>query len=202
MGGVGSGRHSTYPTTVEDYRAVGIDSLARKGFLRPDYCWTTTWSRNGKATGSISGRSEEGVVVLSYRIRDRPSGAWESVEQRIMLDHTPQHFGGSRAWFRCPSCGRRCGKLYGGKRFYCRSCRAVSYRSQHEGCRNRLLMRAQKMRLRLGGSANMTEPLPERPWRMQRRRYERLRWQALLIEERLWQAERAWLRKLTCRTDL
>jgi hypothetical protein len=34
MGGVGSGRHSTYPTTVEDYRAVGIDSLGTAGLCR------------------------------------------------------------------------------------------------------------------------------------------------------------------------
>jgi hypothetical protein len=202
MGGVGSGRYSTYPTTVEHYRALAIESLARKGLLRPGCSWATTWSRNGKATGSISGRSEKGVVVLSYSVRARSSETCENVEQRIRLDYTPQHFGGSRAWFRCPSCGRRCGKLYGGARFYCRSCWAVSYRTQHQGCRGRLLMRAQKMRLLLGGSANMTEPFPERPWRMHRRRYERLRWQALMIEERLWQAERSWLQKLTCRTDL
>jgi hypothetical protein len=134
MGGVGSGRHSTYSTTIEDYSAPPIDGLARKGLLRPGCSWTTTWSRSGgEATGSISGRSERGAVVLSYRVRERSTDAWENVEQRIRLDYIPQHFGGSRAWFRCPSCGRRCGKLYGGERFYCRSCWAVSYQNQREG---------------------------------------------------------------------
>jgi hypothetical protein len=57
------------------------------------------------------------------------------------------------------------------------------------------------MRLRLGGSGDMDEPFPERPPRMHRRRYGRLRSQALMIEERLWQAEGAWLEKLTRHLD-
>jgi hypothetical protein len=93
MGGAGSGRYSSYPTTVEDYRAIAIGSLVRKGLLRPGYGWTTTWSRDGEVTGSISGRTERDAVVLSYRVRDRSGGAWENVEQRIRLDYTPQHFG-------------------------------------------------------------------------------------------------------------
>ena len=196
MGGAGSGRHSTCPTTVEDYEALAIESLVREGLLQFGYGWTKTLSRNGEAMRSISAYAEQDTVVLSYRVRDRSGGAWKNVEQQIRLDYTAQPFGGSRAWFRCPSCDRRCGKLHGGERFYCRSCLSLSYQSQHEGGRDRLLTRAQSIRQRLGGSADMSKPFPERPRRMHRRRYERLRSEALMIEERFCQAQGAWLKKL------
>ena len=93
MGGAGSGRHSTYPTTVEDYETIAIESLVREGLLRFGYGCTKTWSRHGGAMRSISAYAEQDTVVLSYRVRDRSGGAWKNVEQRIRLDYTVQPLG-------------------------------------------------------------------------------------------------------------
>ena len=95
---------------------------------------------------------------------------------------TACHLGGRRAWFRCAVysngryCGRRVGLLYGaGELFACRRCYGLAYASQREAPMHRGVNRAQKIRMRLGGSANLCEPFPEKPKRMHWRTYHRLR---------------------------
>lgn len=53
----------------------------------------------------------------------------------IRLTPTRPHFGGVRWWFRCPGCGRRCGKLYVprvGDGPGCRRCHGLAYRQSVE----------------------------------------------------------------------
>ena len=84
-------------------------------------------------------------------------------------------FGGRRRWFECPGCGRPCRVLYGGGRFLCRLCLRLRYASQYETAGGRARVRAQKLRTRLGGSANLLVAFPTRPKHMQARTYRRLR---------------------------
>jgi hypothetical protein len=73
-------------------------------------------------------------------------------------------------------CGRRVALLYGaGELFACRRCYRLAYASQHESLRHRGLGKAQKIRMRLGGSANMLDTFPDKPKCMHWRTYERLR---------------------------
>jgi hypothetical protein len=65
--------------------------------------------------------------------------------------------------------------LYGpGKYFLCRHCYDLRYESQREDKKDRALRRAQKVRQRLGGSANILESFPERPKGMHHDTYMRL----------------------------
>ena len=100
----------------------------------------------------------------------------DTEETWVELTYTDQHLGGRRSWFLCPGCDRRCAILY--RRhgdLACRKCHDLSYESQRLSRSDRLTLRAQRIRHRLGGSGNLSKPFPERPSGMHRRTYERLR---------------------------
>jgi hypothetical protein len=104
-------------------------------------------------------------------------GDWKDVKETVPLEWTACNFGGERPWFICPGagCGRRVAVLYGpGRYFLCRHCYDLCYESQREDKTHRALRRAQKIRKRLEGSANMMEPFPERPKGMHLKTYMRM----------------------------
>ena len=124
-------------------------------------------------------------------------GEWEEVKETVPLEWTPCNFGGGRPWFLCPGagCGQRVAVLYGpGRYFLCRHCYDLGYESQRENKMHRALRKAQKIRERLGGTANMTEPFPEKPKGMHWRTYERLC-------ARLWNLEGEAMREWTHDTE-
>jgi hypothetical protein len=137
--------------------------------------------RGGEPSGSINVCTEDDAVVLMFHAR-RGHAEWKSVEQRVPITWTACHLGGRRAWFRCPVysngryCGRRVALLYGaGELFACRRCCGLAYQSQRESLRHRGLGKAQKIRMRLGGSPSLFDCFPDRPRGMHRRTYSRLR---------------------------
>ena len=99
----------------------------------------------------------------------------------------------------CPGagCGRRVALLYGPRKYFlCRHCYDLVYESQRENRMNRALCRAQTIRERLGGSANMTKPFPEKPKGMHWERYERLWWEHQEAEMKQLARMREWLDRL------
>ena len=184
MGGEGSGNWYRFDkkTTIAECHSVDVRYLHREGLLKPGRWFSLRWSRADRETGSIRGvvegaeRPEQ--MILLYRYRGGLGGEWEDVQERVSLDWTACNFGGERPWFICPGtgCGQRVAILYGpGKYFLCRHCYDLVYESQRENEMHRALRRAQTIRERLGGSANMTKPFPEKPKGMHHETYWRLR---------------------------
>lgn len=62
-----------------------------------------------------------------------------------------------------------------GKYFLCRHCYDLTYQSRRDNKMYRALYKAQRIRERLGGSANMTKPFPEKAKGMHWKTYWRLR---------------------------
>ncbi len=124
-------------------------------------------------------RATQTHELVSFSIRDWTRGQrWgDAVAGDVEMDWTPlPSGGGKRPWFLCPTCGRRCAVIYSlGSRIICRKCGRLSYESQNEPRYFGALRKALKIRGRLGGSADMTEPFPGRPRYMHRRTYQYLR---------------------------
>jgi hypothetical protein len=176
-------------TTCESCTSIDVRRWHREGRLRAGQHFSCSWTRGGQTAGSIAVRSESEAVVLIYRSRSWGASAWKLIEQRVPIAWTACHLGGQRPWFVCSIscngryCGRRAALLYGaGELFACRRCYGLAYASQQEAPRHRGMSRAQKIRMRLGGSANLCRPFPEKPKRMHWRTYLKLRARSMAAE--------------------
>ena len=88
------------------------------------------------------------------------------------------------------------------KWFLCWHSDDLSYQSQQETGMCRALHRAQDIRRRLGGSANMTVPFPEKPRGMHWKTYERLFWEHHEAEMEQLAGMREWLDRLEKKVGL
>lgn len=121
-----------------------------------------------------------------YRVDLWPRRATQWVV--FSVEWTRCNYGGRRPWFKC-HCGARVSKLYYGGIFVgCRHCYNMVYECQRRGEKSRGYYQACKIRLSLGGAPTIAEPFPERPRRMWRRTYERLRCEAEELEAPLWRS--------------
>lgn len=154
--------------TPASFNQLDIRWLKRKGLLQSGVRSRITFSSPYPTAPWVR---EFLIFVDGDEIEIRHEGR----TQHLGIVETPVHLGGARPWFRCPSCGGRAAILYG-PRFACRKCKHVAYPSQRESPRYRPLQRAQKIRMRLGGDANITLPFPPRPKGMHRVTY--WEWQA------------------------
>jgi len=209
LGGVGSGNRYRFDkkTTTGECHSLDVRRFYREGLLKPGHWFSWCWWWAEEKVASIGVLVYRDRLALSYRHRSGSSGDWENVEEPVPLEWTSCNFGGGRPWFVCPgvvhgvSCGRRVAVLYGpGKYFLCRHCYDLRYESQREDKPHRALRRAQKIRQRLGGSANMMEPFPERPKGMHHVTYMRLFWEHREAEWEHLVGMREWLDKLQKQT--
>lgn len=126
-----------------------------------------SWHRDGEPSGSIGVRVESpGLVMLEFSVGSETQR--QSIKQAISIFRLPCHFGGYRAMFRCPICGRAAALLYvRGSRFACRACQRVAYSSQSEDLMDRAWRKQNKAEAQLGENW-------KRPRGMRHATYERL----------------------------
>jgi len=170
--------------TVEQTRSIEIGALQRDGYFGvPKQGWRI-WQREG---GEITGTARIEWDGTQLQIRN----------QLIHIGWTPCRFGGHRLWFKCV-CGRHVSTLYSpnGRPWACRQCYRLTYATRQTIPRDRQLLRAQRIRRRLGGSANMLEPFPPKPKGMHRRTYDRLRRAHDLAEQKAMMGLTQWLDRL------
>jgi len=130
MGGSGSNRWMTTVTRplVDGMLRLDVRALARAGGLVPGAGITVAWNSGASVTAHLP-IDDPSCLMLVYEVCDR-SGAHQSITESIPLLSTPGTFGGTRDWFGCPGCRRRCAVLYAlGGCFRCRECHRLAYAS-------------------------------------------------------------------------
>ena len=105
MGGYNSGRRGGKDCT-DDMRRIDVRRLHRDGYLKQGMAYGWQWQRHGETVASINLSVQADRVTFTYRHR-AGGGDWQDVNCTAWLDRTPCTYGGTRAWWRCPCCGRR-----------------------------------------------------------------------------------------------
>lgn len=155
---------------AEDCVKIDVRGRHRWGGFEPgDY--GTMHLRKGK-TVRYRVDDDAGALTLTHDLAGSP------MEQRVPLQRTALHYGGSRLWFTCPRCPRRVAILFlGADGFGCRQCSMVAYSSQSEDKVDRAWRRQSKIERRFG-------PGHTQPEGMQFRTYRRLKDQIAQCETR------------------
>jgi hypothetical protein len=151
MGGYGSGRRSSpnRKITVEESLPLRLRKIQREGVLLPfvtdDWLWTLCDGSKLRLKFSVD-EYMEGLTLHSqpyfFQGVDFPTQYVSIVEARI-------HYNRFQYYFLCPHCNRRCEILYlppGARRFLCRQCHRLTYRScQRSHQFERLIARTYKL---------------------------------------------------------
>ena len=183
MGGYGSGTWTRRGAkgTVEGCIGLDVRYLSRHRLLDIGAGFSLSWTASdGENLASVKVHVNRTHLTVAYRYRG-PGGEGQDVAEHVRLTRTECTFG-RRTWFVCPGvlqgviCGRRVAKLYlNGVYFLCRSCSNLVYHSQRESRAGRLTLKAQRIRMRLGGSPSFGDPFPLKPKHMHWTKYWKLR---------------------------
>ena len=172
MGGFNSGRHGGKRTT-NSMNNLDIRRVHRAGRLEPGDSCTWSWTRNFDSVSRISMQAGNDSVTLSYRITD-PLGESRDYSYPVMIEWTPCNYGGRRAWWVFPDCGRRVAVLWGGRRYACRHCHDLAYKSTRTAPGSECYARANKIRARLGWGGGVASAPGSKPKGMHWTTYTRL----------------------------
>jgi len=104
----------------------------------------------------------------------------------VAIERTACNLGGTRAWFLCPECNRRCAILYPVK---CRVCLGLHYRAEHKAPLDRQYLKAEKRRKRFGQRyGGIAARFPNKPKLMRWHTYLRERRKSQNIEQQIFDA--------------
>ena len=135
MGGFGSGqyKHGKAKSCTAELPSFDVRYWKRRGYLVPDQHLRFQWTLRERANFLISVHVESDRITLHYLHRDHDQEWWNRAD-KVYLDWTNCHLGGTRPWFICPSprCEKRVTHLYFRKIFACRHCHNLTYYSQKE----------------------------------------------------------------------
>ena len=146
------------------------------------------------------------LSIAQYRDQLRQSGTASSIDlaysyrgksysYSIQLATTEPHYGGSRHWFKCPSCNNRVSVLYCAGTYVCRRCIGACYGSQLQQPIDRQFNRLRAIRTRLKWQDGIAHGVGDRPKGMHQSTFQKLVNEHDRLTAKVWQAS---LDKLNC----
>lgn len=159
--------------TTKQMIPLDIREVHRAGGLAPGHLSSRTWIWGSGSVSRVFLDAGIGLVTLSYR-GSTQGGVWQECVQRVPVEWTPCYYGGRRPWWICPECGMRVAILYKGRKYACRQCHDLTYRSTRIAPHLKPYGRANKVRGRLGWGGGVASPMGERPKGMHMQTYLRL----------------------------
>jgi hypothetical protein len=189
-------RNSRYSrVTVEELAAdcVDVRDLCKAGALKGG--WVTFPWVGFRCSGIRKMSASRHLIQIELHN--------QTVVQQVPVTWTKCNYGGARPWLHC-LCGRRVARLFKGfGGYFCRPCCGNPvYESQRRNEKARSYLQSYRARQQLGGSRPVVDPVPERPYRMKRKTYARLRDQIERLERplvgsRVLRLAPRWIRPLT-----
>ena len=135
MGGIGSGWHGKRGgrLTTDDYLFIDINHFKREGLLTNTSFFSWQWVHRCKVLDSINVTVKADSIIID--------------DQDILIEWWRCPLGGKRPWFHCPSCKRRCCKLYKANTslFACKTCLNLVFMVWNERPKKRAIRRAEKV---------------------------------------------------------
>lgn len=113
-------------------------------------------------------------------------GGWGNTIQGVALTETPCNYGGTRKWFVCPECARRCGVFYIQEMIACRKCHDLTYSSQYEHAQDRMLRKLKQIRRATGSDDDIWGPFGLPPRGMSVKRWKALVAEFIELREKYW----------------
>lgn len=106
----------------ENCPAIDIRRLAREDLLKASTSFVWRWSDGSTVSAKIHAHALELCYATNLKAMQ---SYWFQIAQ------TACNYGGTRSWFICPHCEKKCAKLYQrNARFACRTCQRLRYHSQ------------------------------------------------------------------------
>ena len=171
VGGWGSGIYRPAGACLDTELSMDVRQFARRNLLQVGRISDWSWSKNGIALLEIQVSAQPDTLILR---RKAPADSVRQVGV-VELTNTGCNFGGARAWFLCPGCGRRVAILYVSAALVCRRCLRQSYRSQRERAFGRMVRRVDKVRQQLGWPCGLLNSDGTKPKGMHWKTYARLK---------------------------
>lgn len=138
--------------TWDDIACLDADHIAGWGAFEPGCSTTVDFDDDDLPKLAFRMHDEGNAFSVDFQWQQYGQPAQgDFIHARIHLDRRPCRFGGTRAYFICPACGRRTLRLAvlpAGLR--CGQCGRVTWGSRRERPTQRLLRRANKLAARLG----------------------------------------------------
>lgn len=153
--------------------ALDIRQVHRGGGLVPGHLSSRAWTWGSGSVSRVFLDAGIDLVTLSYR-GSTQGGVWQECSQRVAVEWTPCNYGGRRPWWICPVCGMRVAILYDSRKYACRHCHDLTFKSTRTAPGSKHFSRANKVRDRLGWGGGVASPMGDRPKGMHLTTYLRL----------------------------